>query len=111
MRLLVRLAVSTALLAGLLPGLASAAADGKRTAAEKTPPAQAAPAATPPPQAPTVLPSSRGPTRIDFDDRMVQGQTNKLGAVYLYQRKAPPQPSLLSRRTSFREEIARDLLE
>jgi hypothetical protein len=53
----------------------------------------------------------RGPTRIDLDDRLLQGQTNKLGAVYLYQRRAPPQPSLLSRRTSFRDEIARDLLE
>jgi hypothetical protein len=54
---------------------------------------------------------ARGPTRIDFDDRLLQGQTNKLGAVYLYQRKAPAQPSLLTRRTSFRDEIARDLLE
>jgi uncharacterized membrane-anchored protein len=54
---------------------------------------------------------ARGPTRIDFDDRLLQGQTNKLGAVYLYQRRAPAQPSLLSRRTSFRDEISRDLLE
>lgn len=54
---------------------------------------------------------ARGPTRIDLDDRLVQGQTNKLGAVYLYQRKAPAQPSLLVRRSTFREEIARDLLE
>jgi len=53
----------------------------------------------------------RGPTRIDFDDRLVQGQTNKLGAVYLYQRKTPAQPSLLARRQSFRAEITRDLLE
>jgi len=53
----------------------------------------------------------RGPTRIDFDDRLVQGQTNKLGAVYLYQRKDPAQPSLLSQRRSFREEIAKDLVE
>jgi hypothetical protein len=42
---------------------------------------------------------------------LVQGQTNKLGAVYLYQRKSPAQPSLLARRQSFRAEIARDLLE
>jgi|SRR5471030_90272 hypothetical protein len=54
---------------------------------------------------------ARGPTRIDFDDRLLQGQTNKLGAVYLYQRRSPAQPSLLSRRTSFRDEISRDLLE
>ena len=60
------------------------------------------------PQTPSAL---RGPMRIDFDDRLVQGQTNKLGAVYLYQRKDPAQPSLLERRRSFREEIARDLVE
>jgi len=53
----------------------------------------------------------RGPTRIDLDDRLLQGQTNKLGAVYLYQRRAPPQPSLLTRRSSFRDEIAREILE
>ena len=57
------------------------------------------------------LMTPRGPTRIDFDDRLVQGQTNKLGAVYLYQRKMPAQQSLLARRQSFRAEIARDLLE
>ena len=57
------------------------------------------------------LMTPRGPTRIDFDDRVVQGQTNKLGAVYLYQRKTPAQQSLLARRQSFRAEIARDLLE
>ena len=60
------------------------------------------------PPAPSVL---RGPTRIDFDDRLVQGQTNKLGAVYLYQRKDPAQPSLLERRKSFREEILKDVVE
>ena len=62
-------------------------------------------------QATQPLMTPRGPTRIDFDDRVVQGQTNKLGAVYLYQRKTPAQQSLLARRQSFRAEIARDLLE
>src|SRR5262245_23159521 len=32
-------------------------------------------------------PELRGPTRIDFDDRLIQGQTNKSGAVYLFDRK------------------------
>jgi hypothetical protein len=67
-----------------------------------------APADKPTPPAPSAL---RGPVRIDFDDRLVQGQTNKLGAVYLYQRKDPAQGSLLERRKSFREEIAKDLVE
>lgn len=73
--------------------------------------AEKAPKAEAPAEAPASLMTPRGPTRIDFDDRLVQGQTNKLGAVYLYQRKSPAQPSLLARRQSFRAEIARDLLE
>lgn len=80
---------------------AAPAADG---AAKKA--ADALPTAAP--QTPSAL---RGPMRIDFDDRLVQGQTNKLGAVYLYQRKDPAQPSLLERRSSFRDEIVRDLVE
>jgi hypothetical protein len=74
-----------------------------RAASSADKPAEVPPAAT------GMVP--RGPTRIDFDDRLLQGQTNKLGAVYLYQRRAPAQPSLLARRQGFREEIARDLLE
>lgn len=79
---------------------------GARRAAP--PPAAAKPAEAPP-SPPALAP--RGPTRIDFDDRLLQGQTNKLGAVYLYQRKSPAQQSLLQRRQGFRDEIARDLLE
>ena len=80
-------------------------ADPAKASAAPTPSAAPAPSAAPGQM------QARGPTRIDFDDRLLQGQTNKLGAVYLYQRKAPAQPSLLTRRTSFRDEIARDLLE
>ena len=50
-------------------------------------------------------PPSRGPTRIDFDDRLVQGQTNKSGAVYLYERKELKQRSMVKKRDSFRDEI------
>ncbi len=48
---------------------------------------------------------SRGPTRIDFDDRLIQGQTNKSGAVYLYDRKELKTRSMIKKRESFREEI------
>jgi hypothetical protein len=61
------------------------------------PPATATAIAGPPPQ--------RGPTRIDFDDRLIQGQTNKSGAVYLYDRKELKQRSMIKKRESFREEI------
>lgn len=50
-------------------------------------------------------PPSRGPTRIDFDDRLIQGQTNKSGAVYLYDRKELKTRSMIKKRDSFREEI------
>jgi hypothetical protein len=48
---------------------------------------------------------ARGPTRIDFDDRLIQGQTNKSGAVYLYDRKELKVRSMVRQRESFREQI------
>ena len=74
------------------------------------PPPVAPPKPEPEP-APAALMAPKGPIRVDFDDRLLQGQTNRLGAVYLYQRKEPVQPSLLDRHKSFRTEIRRDLLE
>jgi hypothetical protein len=57
------------------------------------------------PQEPAVgLPAElRGPTRIDFDDRLIQGQTNKSGAVYLFDRKETGISSMVRRRKSFRQ--------
>src|SRR5262249_11286270 len=66
--------------------------------------------------APSVTPSAsasasnaaaptRGPTRIDFDDRLIQGQTNKSGAVYLYDRKELKTRSMVQKRESFRDQI------
>lgn len=55
-------------------------------------------------------PTSRGPARIDFDDRLIQGQTNKSGAVYLYDRKELSVRSMVDRRKSFRDQIIRDVL-
>ena len=56
-------------------------------------------------------PPSRGPTRIDFDDRLIQGQTNKSGAVYLYDRKELKTRSMIKRRENFREEIIGSLYD
>ena len=42
---------------------------------------------------------------IDFDDRLIQGQTNKSGAVYLYDRKELQTKSMIKKRESFRQEI------
>ncbi|MCP3162954.1 MULTISPECIES: hypothetical protein [Myxococcus] len=49
-------------------------------------------------------PPQRGPSRIDFDDRLIQGQTNKSGAVYLYDRKELKTRSMIRERDSFRAE-------
>lgn len=56
-------------------------------------------------QATSGAPPTRGPARIDFDDRLIQGQTNKSGAVYLYDRKELPTKSMVKKRDSFRQEI------
>jgi hypothetical protein len=50
-------------------------------------------------------PPTRGPARIDFDDRLIQGQTNKSGAVYLYDRKELKTRSMIRERDNFRSEI------
>jgi hypothetical protein len=52
--------------------------------------------------------ATRGPTRLDFDDRLIQGQGNKVGAVYLYDRKNLPLRSMVHQRTNFRDEIVSD---
>src|SRR5262245_18849652 len=56
-------------------------------------------------------PPTRGPTRIDFDDRLFQGQTNKSGAVYLYDRKELKTKSMIKTRETFREEIVGSLYD
>lgn len=56
------------------------------------------------PQA-SAAPPTRGPTRIDFDDRLIQGQTNRSGSVYLYDRKELKTRSMVKKRESFRDEI------
>jgi hypothetical protein len=70
-------------------------------------PAETTPA--PAPQASNDAPvTHHGPTRIDFDDRLIQGQTNKAGAVYLYDRKELQVRSMVHLRESFRQEIYED---
>jgi hypothetical protein len=55
--------------------------------------------------------TSRGPTRLDFDDRLIQGQTNKSGAVYLYDRKELKTRSMIKKRDSFRDEIVSSIYD
>src|SRR5262245_1506205 len=56
-------------------------------------------------------PPTRGPSRIDFDPRLLQGQTNKAGAVYLYDRKELKTLSMIRERESFRDEILAEVYD
>ena len=112
-----------AIAAGLvLPPVTSLAA--RPPAAKKRPPAGAPTkaeekavvpekATAAPAGAPTgdVAVGPRGPTRIDFDDRLIQGQTNKSGAVYLFDRKELAIRSMVRQRTSFRDQIVKDVID
>ncbi len=59
--------------------------------------------------APAETMATRGPARLDFDDRLVQGQSNKAGAIFLYDRKNLPLRSMVRTRTSFRDQIEDEL--
>jgi hypothetical protein len=86
------------------PAKASTSGSSAKTAFDPmapTTPIPAAPAAA----SAAGAPQQRGPTRIDFDDRLIQGQANKSGAVYLYDRKELKQRSMIKKRETFREEI------
>jgi hypothetical protein len=103
-------------LAGLLLAAASpaeAAPRKKRAASAQTAPTPKPAAKTPEPEA-APSPTSgggeaaggrRGPSRIEFDDRLVQGQTNKANAIYLFERRESALRSLLKKRTNFHDEM------
>ena len=45
--------------------------------------------------------------RVEFDGRLVQGQTAKSGAIYLFARKRAELRSMVQERTNYRREILR----
>lgn len=88
-------------------------APAKKAAAKPKAKEKASKKAQPPPPPPAEKPKvdsdlvpdtslRSGPTRLDFDDRLIQGQTNKSGAVYLFDRKETGIASMVKRRKSFR---------
>jgi hypothetical protein len=94
------------------PPIKKVTAPPVRTAPDKpsksiadTTPAEAASAPTPAP-ADDSKGIQRG-ERIEFDARLIQGQTAKAGAVYLFQRVNTPLRSMVKERTSFRDKIVR----
>jgi hypothetical protein len=86
------------------PAKASTSGSSAKTAFDPMAPTTSIPAA-PAAASAAGAPQQRGPTRIDFDDRLIQGQSNKSGAVYLYDRKELKQRSMIKKRETFREEI------
>lgn len=108
-------------LVGLSLGAASPAEAAPRK--KRTPSAQTAPTPKPAPKTPeAVAPSPtsgdgeaaggrRGPSRIEFDDRLVQGQTNKANAIYLFERRESALRSLLKKRTNFHDEMDEMLVD
>lgn len=89
-----------------------------RAAPKKRAPAAAKKSASAPAPAATEAPAGdapsaqvRGPSRIDFDDRLIQGQTNKSGSVYLYDRKELKIRSMVKKRDNFRDEIVGSLYD
>lgn len=53
----------------------------------------------------------RGPTRVDFDDRLIKGQTTKADSVYIYDRQEIEIRSLVKKDRSFRAKIIRTVFE
>ena len=54
--------------------------------------------------------SMRRSSRMEFDERLVKGQTAKSGAVYLFKRVPRKLPGLVPMRRSYRERIVRPVL-
>ena len=98
----------------LLPtaGIAAPPAPAKRPAAASR---KATPAPKPQTQAPTP-PAEEGDgqalrrgERVEFDARLIQGQTAKAGAVYLFERVSSDLSSMGQERKSYRREIVAEV--
>jgi|GEM_PF-1898330 len=61
----------------------------------------------PPPEeaAAPIQTNSRRPSRVDFDERLIKGETNKADAIYLFERRSSEMRSLVKKRKHFHPEI------
>lgn len=115
MRHLLWIAAAAALIAGQ-PEPAAAAPRGKTGAAARKK-AAARPAKPVAPQAekaaeepkPTEGQALRRGERVEFDARLIQGQTAKAGAVYLFERAGGDLSSMVDQRKSYRREIVEEV--
>jgi hypothetical protein len=53
----------------------------------------------------------RGPTRVDFDERLIKGQTTKAGSVYIFDRQEIAIDSLVKKKRTFRQRIINTVFE
>lgn len=106
--------VTALFVAAIVVGSASAEAAPRKkrpTPSSQTAPTPKAPAKDPEPSSSSPAAGGgegaarRGPSRIEFDDRLVQGQTNKANAIYLFERRESALRSLLKKRSNFHAEM------
>lgn len=98
----------------LLPtaGMAAPKAPAKRQAPvrRKAPPAPKTKAKPPaPPAEEGDGQAIRRGERVEFDARLIQGQTAKAGAVYLFERVSSDLSSMVQERKSYRREIVEEV--
>jgi len=53
----------------------------------------------------------RGPTRVNFDERLIKGQTAKSGSVYIFERQETGISSLVNRQRRFRGRIIKTVFD
>jgi hypothetical protein len=87
----------------------SSKAGAAAPAASKTAPTAPATSAVAPPAAGSA--PFRGPTRVDFDERLIKGQTTKAGAVYIFDRQTIESKPLVKRERNFRVLIIRTVFQ
>jgi len=59
----------------------------------------------------TAFAQYRSPSRINFDERLIKGQTTKSGSIYIFDRQETAIKSLVKRGRSFRFKIIRTVFE
>ena len=52
-----------------------------------------------------------GPSRVDFDDRLVKGQRRGTGAIYIFERQKVELRSMVKKPRSFRRRIVMTVFE
>ena len=52
-----------------------------------------------------------GPSRVDFDDRLIKGQTRQANSIYIFERQTAKIKSLVNRKRTFRYKSIRIIFE